>query len=119
MQKLRTPLLLTAIYILLIGLSTLSGRLAGAIYGYEVRDPGVLRILSASFLGFGVVLWAVSADPEKHGGLTTSVVAALAIFIIFLLWGWGTGLYTARNVLLPLIIDVVLGAWLWSAKARG
>ncbi len=118
MQKLRTPLLLTAIYILLIGLSTLSGRLASAVYGYEVKDPGVLRILSASFLGFGVVLWAIAADPERHGGLVKSVVAALAIFVVFLFWGWGVGLYTARNVLPPLIIDIMLGAWLLAAKAK-
>ncbi len=118
MEKLRTPLLATAIYVLLLGLATLSSSVVRSVFGYEVKDPGVLLVLSAAFLALGVVLWPIANDPERHGSLATSVVIALVIFIAWLLWGWGAKLYTARNVLVPLIIDIVLAAWIWSARPK-
>jgi hypothetical protein len=117
-EKLRTPLQVNAIYILLIGLSTLTPGLVRAVFGYDVRDPGVLLVLSAAFLGFGVVLWGIASDPEKHGRLAVSVFVALIIAIVFLLWGWLAHMFTARNVLIPLIIDIVLAAWIWSARPK-
>lgn len=118
MEKLRTPLQINAIYILLIGLSTLAPGLVRAIFGYEVKDPGVLLVLSATFLGFGIVLWSIASDPGKYGGLATSIVIALLLFIVFLVWGWLAGLFTPRNVLIPLIIDIILAIWIWSAKQK-
>ena len=69
-------------------------------------------MLSAVFLGFGVVLWGIGSDPEKHEKLITPVIAALVIFTVFLLWGWARHLYTERNVLAPIAIDVVLVVWI-------
>jgi len=116
MEKLRTPLLLAAIYLLLLGLSTLSPSIVRGVFGYEVKDPGVLLALSAASWGSGIVVWGIAADPDKHGGLAWTVIVYLVIFIVFLLWGWGGRLYTFRNVVLPLIIDVGLVIWLWSAR---
>ncbi|HEV2359630.1 MAG TPA: hypothetical protein VGZ23_18730 [bacterium] len=118
MEKLRTPLLVSAIYVLLIGLSTLTPGLVRAVFGYDVRDAGVLLVLSATFLGFGVVLWGIAGEPEKYGALAMSVFIALVIAIVFLLWGWLAHMFTARNVLIPVIIDIVLAAWIWSARPQ-
>lgn len=112
------PLLLNAIYVLLLGLTTLSPGLVRTIFGYDVKDPGVLLVLSAAFLGFGVVLWGIASDVEKYEGLAMSVFIALVISIVFLLWGWASNMFTARNVLVPLIIDVVLAVWIWSARTK-
>ena len=116
MEKLRTPLQITAIYVLLIGLSTLSHGLVRAIFGYDVKDAGVLLVQSASFLGFGIVLWGIAGNPEKYACLATPIVIALALFIVFLLWGWIGGLFTVRNVIVPVIINIILAAWIWSAR---
>jgi hypothetical protein len=118
MDRLRTPLFLTAIYILLLGFSTLSPAIVRAVFGYEVRDPGILLVLSAAFWGSGMLLWGIAAAPEKHGALAWAVVFYLVIFIAFLLLGWARGLYTVRNVGLPLVIDVMLAAWIGSVKPR-
>ena len=118
MEKLRTPLQITAVYVLLIGLSTLAPGLVRTIFGYEVKDPGVLLVLSAAYLGLGVVLWGIASDPAKNAGLATSVVIALVISAVFLVWGWLAGMFTPRNILVPLIIDVVLAVWIWSAKPK-
>lgn len=118
MEKLRMPLLVTAIYILLLGLSALSPSVVRGVFGYEVKDGGVLLVLSATFLGFGVVLWSIAGDPEEYGGLALPVVISLVIGIVFVLWGWVNGVFTARNVVLPLIIDIVLVGWIWSARTK-
>lgn len=84
MEKLRTPLQITAVYILLVGLSSLTPGIVRAVFGYDVKDTGVLLVLAGTFLGFGVVLWAIASDVGRHGGLATSVV----INIILVVWIW-------------------------------
>ena len=41
MQKLRTPLLANAIYLVLLGIATLAPSLTRSVFGYDVKDPGV------------------------------------------------------------------------------
>lgn len=118
MEKLRTPLQVNAIYTLLLGLSALSPSVVRVVFGYEVKDAGVLLVLSAVFLGFGVVLWSIAGDPEEYGGLAMPVIISIVIGIVFVLWGWVNHLFTARNVVLPLIIDIVLVGWIWSARPK-
>jgi hypothetical protein len=117
-EKLRTPLMFTAIYILLVGLSTLSPALVRAVFGYQVMDAGVLLVLSAAFLGSGIILWSIAGDVEAHGTLAVPVFTYLVIFIVFLLWGWARHLYTLRNTAIPLVINIVLAAWIWSARTK-
>jgi len=118
MRNLRSALLVNAIYLILLGISTLSPSLTSSVFGYEVKDAGILLVLSSVFLGFGVVLWAIAGNSERYGGLASAVVVALAIGVVFLIWGWMRGLYTPRNALVPLVINVVLAGWIWSARPR-
>ena len=118
MEKLRTPLQVNAVYLILLCLATLSPSIAGSVFGYEVKDPGVLLVLSGIFLGFGVVVWGIAGNTEKFGGLASSLVVSLAIATVFNIWGWTTGLFTARTVLVPIIINIVLIGWFWSARPK-
>jgi Zn-dependent protease with chaperone function len=118
-EKLRTPLMVNAVYLLLLGLATLSSSAVRSVFGYDVKDPGVLLVLSAAFLGLFVIAWAIASNPEKHGDLAMPVVIALIIFIVWLLWGWWIShIYTARNVMLPLIVNIALAIWIWWAKPK-
>lgn len=119
MEKLKTPLMVNAVYLILLGLTTLSPGLVRSVFGYEVRDAGTLLVLSATFLSFGVLVWGVSADAGKYGGLATFLVYGLAISTLFLLYGWfAGGLFTARNALVPVIINVVLIWWIWTSRSK-
>jgi hypothetical protein len=118
MERLRTPLMVQAIYLILLCISTLTPSIAASVYGSEVKDPGVLLVLSSVFLGFGVVVWVAASNAEKYGGLATAFVAALLISAIFLAWAWATGLFTARTALVPIVLNVVLAAWVWSARPK-
>ncbi len=118
MERLRTPLMVNAVYILLVGLVTLSSSAVRSVFGYTVMDRGVLLVLSGTLLGLGVVVWSIASNPEKHGSLWASVAIADAIDTVWLLGGWGRHLFTARNVLVPVIINVVLLIWIWSARPK-
>jgi hypothetical protein len=110
--------MVNAVYLFLLGLATLTPSLTQVAFGYEVKDAGVLRVLSGVFLGFGVVVWSIAGNVGQYGGLAAAQVIALVISAIFLVWGWSGGLYTARNALVPLIINLALAGWLWSAKSQ-
>jgi hypothetical protein len=118
MEKVRTPLMVGAVYLILLGLSTLSPSLTQSVFGYEVKDAGILRVLSGLFLGYGVVVWSIASNADRYGGLASAQAISLVIGVLFLIWGWAGGLYTARNALVPLVINIVLAAWLWSAKPK-
>ncbi len=118
MEKLRVPLLVNALYYLILGASALSASVVLTVFDYAVRDIGELLVLSAAFLGFGVVLWGIASDPAKHEKLITSIIAALVIFVVFLLWGWTRHLYTPRNVLPSIAINVILIVWIWASRRQ-
>lgn len=117
-EKLRLPVQLDAVYCILLGLAMLSPSLGASIFGHEAKDPALLLTLSGLFIGFGVVVWAIAGDIEKHGGLATALVFALVITGVFLAYAWATNLFTARTALVPLIINIVLAVWIWSAKPK-
>ncbi|HEV8340393.1 MAG TPA: hypothetical protein VGR25_12180 [bacterium] len=118
MERLGTPLRVTAIATLLYGLSSLSPALVSSIYGYQVKDNGLLFVLAASIFAIAVLVWGIGSSPGQYGGLATHVVVALAIFVAFFLIGWVRHLFTFRTVVIPIIIDVVLGVWIWSARPK-
>jgi hypothetical protein len=116
MEKLRVPLLVTALYFVILGAASLSASVVLTVFDYTVNDTGELLVLSAAFLGFSVVVWGIASDPGKHESLITPLITALGIFIVFLLWGWARHVYTVRNVLPPITIDAVLIVWLWASR---
>ena len=119
MEKLRTPLRVEAVYLVLLCISTLSPSLAMSVFGgTEVKDVGVLLTLSGVFLGFGVVVWTVANNTEKYGGLATAFAIALLISAVFLAYTWATKQFTARTALVPFIINLVLAYWIWSSKPK-
>ena len=118
MERLRVPLLVTALYFLILGACALSASLVLAIFDYAVNDGGELLVISAAFLGFGVVLWAIAGDPARHESLVTPIITSLVIFILFLLWGWARHVYTVRNIVAPVAVDAVLIVWIWASRRQ-
>lgn len=118
MEKLRVPLLVTALYFVILGASSLSASVVLTVFDYAVNDTGELLVLSAAFLGFSVVVWGIANDPGRHESLIMPLVNALLIFILFLLWGWARHVYTLRNVLPPIAIDALLIVWIWTSRRQ-
>jgi hypothetical protein len=118
MDKLKVPLYVNAIYFLILGVSALSASAVLTIFDYEVKDSGILLVTAGAFLGLGVVLLGIAGDAAKHGALVGPIMTSLMIFVVFLLWGWVQHMFTARNVVAPIAIDLALIAWMWSSKQQ-
>jgi hypothetical protein len=118
MERLRVPLMVNALYFLILGAASLSASVVLALFDYTANDTGELLVLSAAFLGFGVVLWAIASDPPKHEKLVTPIITALVIFIVLLLWGLAKHVYTVLSVVPPLAINGALAVWIWSSRRQ-
>ena len=118
MERLRVPLLVTALYFLILGACALSASFVLALFDYAVNDTGELLVISAAFLGYGVVLWGIAGDPARHEKLISPIIGSLVIFVIFLLWGLAKHVYTVRNVAAPIAIDLVLSIWIWASHRQ-
>lgn len=118
MNRLSLPLRISGILSLLYGIVTLSPSLASSIFAYEVKDLGLLSVITALFLSLGVITLAAAANIEKYGGLAPAFALAQAITALIAAWKWWAGVFTARNVLVSLVLAVVLAVWIWSARPR-
>lgn len=118
MNGLRAPLQLTAAYSLLAGLTLLSRTLVKLVFGYTVIDRGMMLVLAGTFLGLGVILLQIARSPARYGEFAAPVVLSLVISLASLALAWALGTLTARNVLVPIVIDAALIVWIGSALAR-
>jgi hypothetical protein len=118
MTKLSLPLRISGILSLLYGVVTLSPSLASSIFAYDVRDLGLLSIMSALFLSLGVITLAAASNSDRYGGLASAFALAHVIAAVVLAWKWAAGVFTARNALVSLILEIVLAVWLWSARPK-
>src|SRR3989441_12076438 len=110
--------MVNAIYVILLALITLSPSMVSSVFGYAVQDQGVLRVLSGTLLGLGVLLWGIAGNVGKYGGLAMYIAIGTGIGALWLLWGWAGHLFTLRNAGVPIVINVVLTAWVWSARPK-
>src|SRR2546430_16933978 len=117
LEKLRTPITVNAVYILLLGLITLSPGMVSSVFGYAVGDAGVLRVLSGTLLGLGVLLWGIASNVSKYGGLAMHGVIAAAIGKLWLGGGWAGHPVALAHAGVPLILNLVLPAW-WRSTHR-
>src|SRR5437870_11947621 len=98
LEKLRTPITVNAVYILLLGLITLSPGMVSSVFGYAVGDAGVLGVLSGTLLGLGVLLWGIASNVSEYGGLVMDDLLAKANGTLELLWVWDGHMFLLRTV---------------------
>lgn len=125
MQHMRELLLSSAIYSILVGLISLSPTVVSSTFAYQVKDFGVLLVFAGASLSLGVMLLGLytlvrkemevtgSAKLEKYRGIASYLAIAFAIDVVLLAWGWASGLYTTRTVIVPLIISIIFMLWAW------
>ena len=118
MQHMLQALQVGAGYAILIGLISLSPSLVSSVFAYDVKDRGILLVFAGVNLAFGVVVWGLSTDSEKYRPMAPYVAVAFAIVAVLLAWGWISGLFTIRTVIVPLIINIVLTIWFWLNRPK-
>ena len=115
---LRPALLAAGIYSIIVGVALVFPSLGASVFAYPTKDPAVTSGWGTSILGLGIVTLAVASDVDRYGGLAWALVVGLLIGSFDLLYFFITGVYTARNVIVPIIINALLIAWIWSVRPK-
>ncbi len=115
---LRSALLADGIYAIIVGLTLFFPSLAAMIFAYPVKDAAVTSGWGTGIITIGILAIAAASDISKYGGLAWAFIVGLLLAALDLIYFWVTGSYTARNVLAPSIVNVVLAVWIWSARSK-
>ena len=115
---LRTALLVTGIYTIVVGILLFFPSWAASVFARPVRDAAAVSGWGTGLITIGLLALAAT-DVEKHGSLAWAFIVGLLLATVDLIYFWTTGEYTPRNVLVPIIINVVLMAWIWFARPKG
>ncbi len=115
---LRPALLVAGVYSVIVGILLVFPSLASAVFGYPVKDPAVTSGWGTSILALGIVTLVAASDVDRYGGLAWAFAVGLLIGTFDLLYFFITRTYTARNVIVPIIINVLLIAWIWSVRPK-
>ncbi len=115
---LRAALQVNGVYTLIVGLLLFFPSLASSVFAYPVKDAAVTSGWGVGLITLGIVILSAAADVERYGGLAWAFTVGLLLSAIDLVLFWTTGAYSARNVLIPIIINVALAAWIWSARSK-
>jgi hypothetical protein len=72
----------------------------------------------ADAITIGLLAYVASTNVMKYGGLAWVFVLGLLLSTVDLIYFWATGAYTARTVLVPVVIQVVLAVWIWTSRGK-
>ncbi len=115
----RPALLVDGVYGIVVGVLLLFPSWGAVVFGRQVTDAAVISGWGTSIIFTGLVALVAASDVTKYGGLAWVFVAGLLLAAVDLIYFWATGTYTARTVLVPVILNIVLAGWIWSARAKG
>ena len=115
---LRPALLVQGVYACIVGLLLLFPSLGSRVFAYPLKDPAVVSGWGSSLLGVGILALVAASDVQRYGGMAWAFVVGLLISAFDLLYFFITRTYTARNVIVPIIINALLIAWIWSVRPK-
>jgi len=115
---LRPALLVSGFYAVVVGFILLFPSLAAAVFGRPVTDPAVEAGWGTSLIATGILALGSATNVQRYGGLAPLFAAGTTVVTFGLLYFFLTGVYEARTVLVPIIINALLIAWIWSARPK-
>lgn len=113
-----TALRVGGIYLLLIGILLLIPTWGAAVFGRAMADPAVTSGWGVALLALGLIQYAAASNAAAGAVIAIPMVVGYLLTTVDLIYYWYTGDYTARNVLVPIILNVALAAWIWMGRAR-
>lgn len=114
----RTALQVNAAYAVVVGVLLLVPNWASIVFARPITDVAVTSGWGTSLIVIGLLAYVASTDLMKHGSLAGVFVLGLLLTALDLAYFWAKGDYTARTILVPVIINVVLAVWIWTARGK-
>lgn len=118
-SRLRTPFLIQGVYALVVGVLLLFPALASSVFAYPVKDAAMTSGWGAQLISVGLIVLVAASNVTKYAGLAGVFVATLLIVTLDLAYFWYAGMFAARQVLVPIVLNLVLAAWIWTARPKG
>lgn len=114
----RTALQVNAAYAVIVGVLLLVPNWASIVFARPITDVAVTSGWGTSVIVLGLLAYVASTDLMKHGSLAGVFVLGLLLTALDLAYFWAKGDYTARTILVPVIINVVLAVWIWTTRGK-
>ncbi len=115
---LRPALLVAGAYSVVVGFILLFPTLSSTVFGRPVTDPAVEGGWGTSLIATGILALGAASDVRRYGGLAALFAAGITVVTFGLLYFFLTGAYDARAVLVPIIVNALLIAWIWSVRPK-
>lgn len=117
-SRLRTPLLVDGVYVLVVGVLLLFPSLASSVFAYPLKDAAITSGWGTALIALGLLAIVAASDVAKYGGLAWVIAAGLVLSALDLAYYWYTGAYAARQALAPVVINLALAVWIWTARPK-
>lgn len=115
---LRPALLVLGFYLVIVGFILLFPSVSVAVFGRPVTDPAVEGGWGTSIIATGILALGAASDTQRYGGLAPLFAAGITVVTFGLLYYFLAGAYEARAVLVPIVVNAILIAWIWSSRPK-
>lgn len=115
---LRPALWVAGLYSVVVGFILLFPSVSVTVFGRPVTDPAVAAGWGTSLIATGILALGAATDVQKYGGLAPLFAAGITVVTFGLLYYFLTGAYEARAALVPIIVNALLIAWIWSVRPK-
>ncbi|MEX2535201.1 MAG: hypothetical protein WD273_06320 [Trueperaceae bacterium] len=117
-DPLRLPLSLSAVYILLVGITHLIPTLSEPLLGRPVIDPALEALNGTALVTVGAFTALLARQGSRSAAMVWALVGFFVLATVNLVVFWSLGEVTARTALAPIVIHLFFIAWIGSTLAR-
>lgn len=110
-DRLRLPLAVSAVYVLVAGIVQLFPALAEVVFARPVVDPAVESLYGTALLALGGFTAYLAMDRNRSYVPVIILLAAFLLGALDLGFYWYLGQYEVGTVLAPIVLNLFLMAW--------
>lgn len=113
-----TALRVGGVYLLVVGILLLIPAWGAAVFGRQMADPAVASGWGVALLALGLIQYGAASNAAAAAVIAMPMIFGYLVTTLDVIYYWYTGDYTARNVLVPIILNVALAIWIWMGRTR-
>ncbi|HEX7004755.1 MAG TPA: hypothetical protein VF168_11285 [Trueperaceae bacterium] len=119
-DPLRLPLTIAAAYVLIAGVVLLFPSVSQAVFGRTTLDPAVETLYGVALVNIGAIYAVLVGQKQRSSSLVWIQIGGLLLAAVVMVLYWSMGDFSARTILVPILLNLLLGVWIGAqtSKAR-